>query len=115
MSAESTTLKKYGWKVLGSLGSGAAAAVFKVQKPNEDTVYAAKVLRNTSKRPEPRQRFVQEIDALKQIDHPSIVKVHECQCDSDNNEFFYIMDYVADLEPLRHFVGSAKEKPNPFF
>jgi serine/threonine protein kinase len=114
MSAEPTMLKKHGWKVLGSVGGGAAAAVFKVQKPDDNTVYAAKVLRNTGGRPEPRQRFVQEIDALKKLDHPAIVKVHGCQCDDQEDVFFYIMDYVDGLKPLNHFVGSAKKEPNPF-
>src|SRR5260370_7731415 len=80
MSAEATILKKHGWKVLGPVGGGAAAAVFQVQKPDEKTVYAAKVLRNTSGRPEPRQRFIQEIKALKKLHPPHIAKAPACHC-----------------------------------
>jgi serine/threonine protein kinase len=114
MSAEPKILKKHGWTVLGSVGGGAAAAVFKVQKPGDNTIYAAKVLRNANGRSEPRQRFIHEIDALKKLDHAAIVKVHGCQCDEGESEFFYIMDYVDGLKPLGHFVGSAKTAPNPF-
>jgi serine/threonine protein kinase len=115
MSAEPKILKKHGWKILGPAGSGAAAAVFRVQKSDDGPVYAAKVLRNTGGRPEPRQRFLQEIDALKKLDHPNIVKVHCCEYDEVENEFFYVMDYIDGIRSLRHFVGSTKEEPNPFF
>src|SRR4029077_5368131 len=115
MSAEATVLKKQGWKGFGPGGGGAAGAWVRVQKHDEMAVFAAKVLRNTSGRPEPRQRFIQEIEALKKLDHPAIIRVGDCECDDELNEFFYVMEYVDGLRPLQHFVGSARTEPNPFY
>src|SRR5262249_53353168 len=82
----------------------------------KEPLYAAKVLRNKDSRPEPRKRFVQEIQALKKLDHPAIIKVHEAECDEEEKTYFYVMEYVPGIRPLKDFLGSTKQaKENPFF
>jgi serine/threonine protein kinase len=116
MSAEGELLKKHGWKVHGPVGGGAAGAVFKVRKAEEGPLCAAKVLRNKDSRPEPRQRFVQEIEALRKLDHPAIIKVHEAECDEAEKSYFYIMEYIEGIRPLKDFIGSTRQViKNPFF
>jgi serine/threonine protein kinase len=109
MSAESALLKKHGWKVLGPVGGGAAGAVFKVQKGEDGPICAAKVLRNKDNRPEPQQRFVRELESLKQLDHPAIIKIHEAHCDDEAQTYFYVMEFVEGLRPLKDFIGGTRK------
>jgi serine/threonine protein kinase len=118
MSAESDFLKKHGWKVLGPVGSGGNASVFKVREAQNENgpTHAAKVLRKRDTRPQARQRFVQEIEALRKIDHPSVVKVISPIEDEEQWACAYVMEFVEGLVPLKDLVGRTRTVPaNPFF
>ena len=57
------------------------------------------------------ERFVQEIEAIKRLQHPSIVQIVDHS--SPDDEFqFYVMEHVEGAKSLKHIVGKVA---NPYY
>lgn len=99
-----------GWNNRGTLGEGGQCRVFLATRDGDDTKqYALKVLRNNL--PETAyERFRREIGAIKQIDHPGIVRVIEYS-ESSQKPPFYAMEYEDRAKSLRQLMRSGG---NPF-
>jgi serine/threonine protein kinase len=102
--------KTYGkWQTIGSLGEGGQARVFKVR----DTTGAAseicvlKRLKNIES-PERRKRFAQEVEALKKISHPNILRVLEH--DLESNKPYYVAECCEQGSLER--IGAGRFKAN---
>lgn len=82
-----------GYKVLGKIGAGAMAAVFKAKQLSLDRLVAIKVLpRRYSNNPQFIQRFYAEGRAAAQLNHPNIVQAFDV---GQAGEFHYfVMEYV---------------------
>jgi len=98
------------WQRIGkTLGGGGQSTVDIVEpKPDSDfpsAKYAMKELKNVSSN-QAQARFLQEIDALKQIKDPRIVKIIDHH--KDNASFlYYVMLYDEDFTPLKKIIFSA--------
>jgi tetratricopeptide (TPR) repeat protein len=64
------------YKVLGELGAGGIATVFRAVGPDGRQV-ALKVLQPSKLDSKEVYRFAREIETLRRVDHPSIVKLHQ--------------------------------------
>jgi len=82
-----------GYKVLGKLGAGAMAAVFKAKQLSLDRVVAIKVLpRKLATNKQFIERFYAEGRAAAQLNHPNIVQAFDV---GQAGEFHYfVMEYV---------------------
>jgi eukaryotic-like serine/threonine-protein kinase len=81
------------YEVVRPLGRGGMGKVFLVNDPNTGQQLAMKVLRDRWMFNERViARFVREVEALRQLDHPNILKIYEAQRDGDI--LFYTMEYV---------------------
>lgn len=82
-----------GYKVLGKLGAGAMAAVYKARQLSLDRLVAIKVLpRKFSENPQFIERFYAEGRAAAQLNHPNIVQAYDV---GQSGEFHYfVMEYV---------------------
>jgi len=82
-----------GYKVLGKLGAGAMATVFKARQLSLDRLVAIKILpRKFSSNPQFIQRFYAEGRAAAQLNHPNIVQDFDV---GRSGEFHYfVMEYV---------------------
>ncbi len=87
-------------RTLGSGGQGQVQLVTRKDDP-EGTHFALKELRNTASS-QARQRFQREIQAVKGLNHSSIVKIID-HSGADDDFHFYVMEYhegARDLEKV---------------
>ena len=96
------------WRATGhSLGGGGQGQVHLVT-PRDDlegTRFALKELRNTASL-QARQRFQREIEAVKSLDHPSIVRILDHSQAGDTYQY-YVMEYHDGATPLDKIIFSA--------
>ena len=83
-----------GYKVLGKLGSGAMATVYKARQLSLDRLVAIKVLpRKFSDNPQFIERFYAEGRAAAQLNHPNIVQAFDVGKAGEYH--YFVMEYVA--------------------
>ena len=71
--------------------------------------FALKELRNNSS-PQARQRFNREIEAVKSLDHPSVILILD-HSKADDEYQYYVMEYHEDAKPLDKIIFSGA---NPY-
>jgi eukaryotic-like serine/threonine-protein kinase len=82
-----------GYKLLGKLGAGAMATVYKGRQLSLDRMVAIKVLpRKLSQSTQFIERFYQEGRAAAQLNHPNIVQAYDVGKAGDYH--FFVMEYV---------------------
>lgn len=82
-----------GYKILGKLGAGAMATVFKAKQLSLDRLVAIKVLpRKFSVNAQFIERFYAEGRAAAQLNHPNIVQAYDVGQAGDYH--FFVMEYV---------------------
>jgi len=93
IEAERSDQKIPGYKVLGKVGAGAMATVFKARQLSLDRMVAIKVLpKKFSSNPQFIERFYAEGRAAAQLNHPNIVQAFDV---GKSGEFHYfVMEYV---------------------
>lgn len=93
IDAERSGQKIPGYKVLGKLGAGAMATVFKAKQLSLDRLVAIKVLpRKFSQNPQFIERFYAEGRAAAQLNHPNIVQAYDVGKAGDYH--YFVMEYV---------------------
>lgn len=100
------------WKPTGeTLGQGGQAQVYKVTNKEEDNgrYYALKPLAK-GKPPKAYERFYREIEAIRQLDHPRIIKIYDHSKKGDDFNY-YVMEYIEGTKTLRKVLLS---EANPF-
>jgi serine/threonine-protein kinase len=89
------------YKLLGPLGAGGMAVVYKAQDLQLGRLVAVKILRdNLTSDPEFLARFQQEARAAANLSHPNIVTVHDFGRDAER--YYIVMEYIEgrDLKSL---------------
>ena len=101
------------WNLTGEhLGSGGQGHVYLVTKreSNDGKEYALKALKNPATA-QARDRFRREIEIVQDIDHPSIIQIHD-YAKQDEDFQFYVMDYHPEARSLDDVILS--QSTNPF-
>ena len=101
------------WKATGrTLGQGGQATVVEVQDSRDEHPgnYALKGLAS-GKPAKAYERFVREIDALRSITHPGIIRVVDHSV-PDCDFHFYVMELLEGVHPLKKLLGTPH---NPYF
>ncbi len=99
-SPDNTTIG--GYRVIRQLGRGGMASVFEVEHPTLGVHLALKVFNAEGERAEfLRSRLLAEGRVLARLEHPNLVKVHNCGVDEATGVAYITMDLVlsADGEP----------------
>jgi hypothetical protein len=101
------------YRVLGSLGIGGTAQVFKAEHRHLGQIRALKVLLpEISARPGLVERMLTEARAMARLRHPAIVEVFDCDVLKDGTAFI-AMEYLRG-EPMRSWldrVGKLRRQP----
>jgi eukaryotic-like serine/threonine-protein kinase len=93
IEAERSGQKIPGYKILGKLGAGAMATVFKAKQLSLDREVAIKVLpRKFTQNPQFIERFYAEGRAAAQLNHPNIVQAYDVGKAGEYH--FFVMEYV---------------------
>ncbi|MEO1009483.1 MAG: serine/threonine-protein kinase [Planctomycetota bacterium] len=93
IDAERSGQKIPGYRLLGKLGAGAMATVYKARQLNLDRLVAIKVLpRKMSANPQFIERFYAEGRAAAQLNHPHIVQAYDVGKAGEYH--YFVMEYV---------------------
>ena len=100
------------WKSIGrTLGRGGQAQVEVVidKTAGDEEPYALKAL--APDRPKHAyERFSREIEAIKQVNHPGVIKIFDHSEPGDSFQY-YVMEYIQGITSLKHFLESDN---NPY-
>lgn len=100
------------WKSVGNtLGGGGQGQVHLVTNKNEPDgpLYALKELRNTDSL-QARTRFRQEIEVVKNLDHPAIIRIFDHSEEGDAFQY-YVMEYHEGANSLAQTISSPASNP----
>ena len=93
IEAERSDQKIPGYKVVGKVGAGAMATVFKARQLSLDRTVAIKILpKKFSSNPQFIERFYAEGRAAAQLNHPNIVQAFDVGKSGEYH--FFVMEYV---------------------
>jgi len=82
------------YQILGEIGRGSMATVYRALDPNSNREVAIKILpREMMHNPEFRARFRQEITMISSLEHPSIVPVYDSG--EDDGQLYFVMRYMT--------------------
>ncbi|MCB1051515.1 MAG: serine/threonine protein kinase [Acidobacteria bacterium] len=99
-----------GYRILGRLGIGGFAAVYRAVQLSTGNQVAIKRLHSLPEQPEMAHRFAIEQWVLQRLDHPAIVKILD-QGQLPSGEPFFVMELIDGL-PLLDFCRSHKLSMN---
>lgn len=96
IDAERTGRKIPGYKMLGQIGKGASAVVFKARQMNLDRLVAIKVMHKKSTGDtQSAERFYAEARAAAALNHPNIVQAHDVGSGGDFH--YFVMEFVEGV------------------
>jgi serine/threonine-protein kinase len=85
-----------GYEILGTLGEGGMGTVYLARSQARNQQVALKIIRpDLSGSQRSMKRFLREINVLRSLDHPRIVRFHEMG--SANGQLFFAMEYVRTI------------------
>lgn len=112
MTAAEPRAEPQNYRLLYKLGSGTFATVYKAQKkdPTRNEV-AVKVIERSRLNKASMQNLLTEIEVMKDLDHPHIVKLLDFEW--DDNCIYLVMEFCAGGD-LSRFIRSKKTLSEPF-
>lgn len=81
------------YTILGTIGQGGMAIVYKARQENTDRLVAIKTLKDTS--PDVMKRFLREVEAHARLKHKNIVEAIDCV--ESGNLAFLVMEYIEGI------------------
>lgn len=97
------------FEILECLGRGGMGVVYKARQKSLDRLVALKILSpEREKDSQFEERFIREAKTLAQLNHPSIVTVHDF---GEANGMFYLVMEFVDGANLRHLLTERKLSP----
>ncbi len=81
-----------GFKIERLIGTGGMGEVYLARQLSMDRLVALKILSGHARSEEDKQRFIQEVRTLAQLEHPNIVTAHEAG--EDGGYLYLAMSYV---------------------
>ena len=100
-------MEKY--TILGQIGKGSFSRIYKSQNKDTGEFYAIKVVKKLEKYEKVLKR---EIEILKKLDHPNVIKLHEVV--EHNKTRFLVLDYCGRGD-LSTYVKKGKDNKGWFY
>ena len=83
--------EKYEW--LEEIGRGCFGAVSKVKRRSDDRVLVWKELNYQKMSDKEKQMLVSEVNILRELNHPHIVRYYDRIIDRDHSKIFIVMEF----------------------
>jgi len=100
------------YELLDFIGEGSFGAVFSCIDPDSRQTYAMKIIRvDRMCDDECLHRFVREIRALKALEHPNVIRIHDENLDTERSFPAFVME-LARKSLQEHFIESARASPD---
>jgi serine/threonine protein kinase len=93
------------YKIIGLLGKGGMARVYRGFDPNLERFAAVKVIEKGLEQPEYRDRFQREARAIAKLQHPRIVHVYQF---GETEDVYYMAMVFIDGRDLAHLIREAR-------
>ncbi|PJF26848.1 MAG: hypothetical protein CUN53_06295, partial [Phototrophicales bacterium] len=93
------------YKIIGLLGKGGMARVYRGFDPNLERFAAVKVIEKGLAQPEYRDRFQREARAIAKLQHPRIVHVYQF---GETEDVYYMAMVFIDGKDLAHLIREAR-------
>jgi len=81
------------YEKLEEIGKGSFGSVYLIKKKEDNKQYVWKELDYGKMSDREKQQVVSEINILKSLDHPNIVKYYDKIIDKDHKRIYIIMEY----------------------
>lgn len=97
------------WIKGDKIGNGVSSTVYKAISTKTASIFAVKTISLSSKKKDHTRLFFSiqnEVDILKTLDHPNIIKFYQTEIDIETNEVFIICEYASNgnlLSVVRQF------------
>lgn len=99
------------YRIVRSLGKGGMAAVYEVEHTRLGLHRAMKLFVAGDERAELlKSRFLAEGRLLARLDHPHLVKVHDCGVDEATGRPYLTMDLVLGTDGKPHTLASLRKE-----
>jgi NIMA (never in mitosis gene a)-related kinase len=80
--------------VIKKLGDGAYSSVYKVQRIDDNEVYALKKVKMLSLTDKEKENALNEVRILASIDHPNVIGFKEAFIDEPSSSLCLVMEYA---------------------
>lgn len=100
--------EKYEW--LSEIGKGSFGSVSKVQRRKDGKILVWKELNYGRMSEKEKQMLVSEVNILRELNHPHIVRYHDRIIDSSHSKIFIVMEHCEGGDISTLIRSSRKEK-----
>ena len=100
-------LKKYEW--ISEIGKGSFGAVSKVRRRNDGRILVWKELNYGKMSEKEKQMLVSEVNILREITHPNVVRYYDRIIDREHSKIFIVMEYCEGGDISTMIRTSRKE------
>ena len=94
------------YKKIKIIGKGSFGEVWLVKNRELNKQFAMKIIKNNKNKPKINEEIINEIEILKTLDHPKVVKVLDFYVNEDN--FYIITEYCPEGELFNEIIKKGK-------
>ena len=100
-------MEKY--EILNEIGHGNFGKIYKIRRKQDNKILIWKELDYSQMSSKEKEQIVTEVNILRELDHPNIVKYYERVIDKKNSKIYIIMEYCEGGD-ISHLIKSYKNK-----
>ena len=100
-------MEKY--EILNEIGHGNFGKIYKIRRKQDNKILIWKELDYSQMSSKEKEQIVTEVNILRELDHPNIVKYYERVIDKKNSKIYIIMEYCEGGD-ISHLIKNYKNK-----
>ena len=100
-------MEKY--EILNEIGHGNFGKIYKIRRKQDNKILIWKELDYSQMSSKEKEQIVTEVNILRELDHPNIVKYYERVIDKKNSKIYIIMEYCEGGD-ISHLINNYKKK-----
>ena len=97
------------YEILSQIGHGNFGKIFKIRRKQDNKILIWKELDYGQMTSKEKEQIVTEVNILRELNHPNIVKYYERVIDKKNSKIYIIMEYCEGGD-ISHLINSYKKK-----